>query len=303
MRSRERTSLMPAAVERVQRGIAPHAPREDSLEQYRLDAAAKLALARANYHLRRSMSGRMKGSKVQGTPTPYTALVGASTVSLRDIERRAKADLAAASIMRRPSGPIIERMLGTLMQLERQGSISKAESTAVFERLLAHRSFTHSEVKGMSTGTHLRHLLPQHISGSSDLPPELTSYADGVTDDAAFQPEIIGCGASCQGGSIGGDIGGLPGYLFTRKNLSRPEVRRRLAEHIRAMTPKVRRRVMSRLGRALQVAQVSGAIRSVTPSIAGAGQGWAVVSGPSIAIGGRRSGGCPYANVAGALTP
>lgn len=305
MKGRARTSLMPASIERVHRGIAPHAPRADSLEQARLDAAAKLALARANYHLRRSLSGRSSRSKVQGSgfelkpyhPEPYTLFVGASPLTVRDIERRAKADLAAASIMRRPSGPIIERTLQALMALERAGSITGAESTAVFERLLAHRSFTHSEVKGMSTSTHLRFLHPSAISGQSDLPPELASFSDGVTDDAAYHQEIIGCGSDCRGGSVGS----LPGYLFTRKNLSRPEVRRRLADHIRSMSPKVRRRVISRLQRAASIARVSGAIRSVTPSIAG--NGWDAVSGPSIAIGGRRSGGCPYANVSGALTP
>ena len=150
----------------------------------------------------------------------------------------------------------------------------------------------------MSKATHLRFLHPSSISGQSDLPPELASFSDGVTDDGAYHQEIIGCGQGCSGSNVGS----LPGYLFTKKNLSRPEVRRRLAEHIRAMSPKVRRRVMSRLGRAVQIARVSGAIRSVTPSIAGAGQGWAAVSGPSIAIGRARSS-CPYANVSGALTP
>lgn len=284
MSRRARPSLLPVAAELLSRGIAPHTPRKDSDEQARLDAAALLAIARARHHLARPLSTIRRRVKV-----------GASPVSLAELERRAKADLAAASIMRRPSGPILERTLQQLMRLERAGSITGAQSSAVFERLLAHRSFTHSEVKGMSN-THLRHRLPAAVSGTSDLPPEMASFSDGVTDVGAFHQELIGCGPDCSGGSIGG----LPGYLFTKKNLSRPEVRRRLADAIRSMTPKVRRRVMSRLGSALSIARVSGAIRSVTPSIAGSG--WAAVSGrQSISIGARSS--CPYANVAGALTP
>jgi hypothetical protein len=90
-------------------------------------------------------------------------------------------------------------------------------------------------------------------------------------------------------------VAGFPSYLFTRKNLSNPTVRRRLAAHIKTLTPKLRRRVLDRLRSAVSVsarsARVSG-IRRVTPQI-----GWSGVT-----IGSRRSS-CPYANVAGALTP
>lgn len=141
---------------------------------------------------------------------------------------------------------------------------------------------------------------------NSDLPSELGSYSDGVTDDAAFHPEIIGCGLpGISGGiqhlSIAGGLGslavaGIPSYLLSRKNLSNPVIRRRLAENIKALTPKVRRRVLARLRTAVSVARVSGAVRGAYPSIAGSGVGWS-----GIMVSGR--GGCPYANVAGALTP
>lgn len=130
----------------------------------------------------------------------------------------------------------------------------------------------------------------------SDLPSELGSYSDGVTDDAAFHPEIIGCGLPGISGGLGDlAVAGLPGYLFTKRNLSNPAVRRRLSENIKALSPKVRRRVLSRLKTAVSVAHVSGQVRSAYPSISGVG--WS-----GITVQGAR-GGCPYANVAGPLTP
>lgn len=149
---------------------------------------------------------------------------------------------------------------------------------------------------------------------NSDLPSELGSYSDGVTDDAAFHPEIIGCGmpgisGSLQHLSVAGGLGdlalvgayrGIPGYLLTKKGLRDSTVRLRIAENIRAMTPKLRRRVLHRLRQAVQasrtMARVSGAVRGAYPSIAG-NVGWS-----GITVSGSR-GGCPFANVAGALTP
>ncbi len=168
-------------------------------------------------------------------------------------------------------------------------------------------SSTTTKVKGMSTFNRL--------SISGDVPYELTEQSDGVSDDGAMGQQIIG---SCDCDAIGsgmrqhlnvsglgslavgglGDlaVAGLPGYLFTRKNLSNPVMRRRLGAHIKAMTPKLRRRVMARLKlAAAQTARV-GAIHNIYPTVAGGG--WS-----GITVSGRRSGGCPYANVAGALTP
>lgn len=156
---------------------------------------------------------------------------------------------------------------------------------------LIRRASPTTKVKGMS---------------HSDLPSELGSYADGVTDDAAFHPEIIGCALDgISGGvqhlSVAGGLGslavaGIPSYLLSRKGLSNPTVRRRIAENIKAMTPKMRRRVLGRLRAAVAVARVSGAVRGAYPSIAG-NVGWS-----GVMVSGAR-GGCPYANVAGALTP
>lgn len=150
-------------------------------------------------------------------------------------------------------------------------------------------------------------------TNQTDTPSELGCYSDGVTDDASFTPELVGCGSisggiqhlSVAGGlsslAVGGNLGsltiaGLPSYLFSRKNLSNPVVRRRLGAAIKAMTPKLRRRVLDRLRAAVSVARVSGEVRSAYPSVSGVG--W-----DGIMVSGSRRGGCPYANVAGALTP
>jgi hypothetical protein len=158
----------------------------------------------------------------------------------------------------------------------------------------------------MSTFNRLR------ISG--DVPSELAELTDGVTDDGATHEELIG---SCDCDAIGsgirqhlsvsglgsltvaglGDltVAGLPGYLFTRKSLSNPQIRRRLSAHIKAMTPKLRRRVLARLKTAVSASSRIGAVRNIYPTIAGGG--W-----QGITVSGKR-GGCPYANVAGPLTP
>ncbi|HWO11622.1 MAG TPA: hypothetical protein VNN80_19140 [Polyangiaceae bacterium] len=123
----------------------------------------------------------------------------------------------------------------------------------------------------------------------TDLPAELASYDDGA---------YIGCDCADISGAVAGSLSdvaigaGLPGYLLTRRGLSNATVRRRVAEAIDRLTPKMRRRVMARLRQAAMVARISGEVRSAYPSIAG---GW---HGASVAVGR-----CPYANVAGALTP
>lgn len=178
------------------------------------------------------------------------------------------------------------------------------------------------------------------MSHDTDLPPELGSYSDGVSDDAAYHPELIGCGSNCVGSGLMQHVGGyggaehlmvsgyggaehlaisglgdlavggyggaehlaisglgdlavmgLPAYALTAKGLRNPVVRRRFAAAIERLTPKVRRRVLGRLKALASRSLVSGGIRDAYPSISGSG--W---SGVSV-------GRCPYASVAGPLTP
>lgn len=135
----------------------------------------------------------------------------------------------------------------------------------------------------------------------SDLPSELGAYSDGDTVAVAFHPDLIGCGAGCSPSVSGGlgslAVAGLPSYLFTKRRLSNPVFRRRLAASIEAMTPKMRRRVLERLRSAVSVARVSGAVRGVYPTVAG-NVGWS-----GITVSGEGVGRCPYASVAGAFTP
>jgi hypothetical protein len=264
--------------------------RLGTLDPAGLHLLARLNLTDARHHLDRT-TARKRAPKVSGSGSTLDTLV-----------RRSLADLAAASVLRRPAGPILSRATSALLDLERAGAITAAESTRAFERILVHSQFTHSP------HTKVKGTMSQH----TDLPPELAAYSDGVSDDAAFTPEIIGCNSN---GSIGGGLSdlavgahrGVPGYLLTAKGLRNPVVRRRVAENIKAMTPKLRRRVITRLRAALSAARsaarVSGEIRDAYPSIAGWGSMKAVdraaaVSGPSVAVGR-----CPYAKVAGPLTP
>ena len=141
------------------------------------------------------------------------------------------------------------------------------------------------------------------MSLHTDTPPELAEQADGLSDDGAMSesiigaPEIIGC--ACD------SIGGVPSYLWTRKGLTIPVVRRRLRKALEAMTPKVRRRALARLRDAVRKdLLVSGIVRA-TPTISGSGfENFtpATASGP----GWREQeivGRCPLSSVAGPLTP
>jgi hypothetical protein len=212
----------------------------------------------------------------------------------------------------------------------------KAAATLELARALHHLKRTRSGryILSLPLTTKVKGISMQH----TDVPSELSESSDGVSDDGAIDQQIIGacaCDAvgsglrqhlqmhngvagglqhiSVAGGlqhisvaglgdiAVGGlgdlTIAGFPGYLFTQKNLSNPTIRRRLAASIKAMTPKLRRRVMARLKSAAlaQGARV-GAVHNVYPTV-GSG-GWS-----GITVAGRSRGGCPYANVVGALTP
>lgn len=265
-------------------------------------AAALLELARANYHLSLALD-RTRRTKV-----------GGSSPSLDAIVRRAKGDLAVASVMRKAPGPILGRAIADIVHLEAMGRVTAAQSNQAVETLVRHHQFTKVGAMPRKTATNTRLLsscLEQlnrqggqfrypSVGASSDLPPELAAYSDGVSDDGAFHPEIIGCGAGCNPPVAGlGDLtvaGGLPWYAMTASNLRSPVARARFAAALRRLTPKVRRRVLNRLKAVVAQSRVSGAVRSATPTV-----GWGQVAG--IRAGQVSVGRCPYANVAGALTP
>ena len=182
--------------------------------------------------------------------------------------------------------------LRALERLERQGQrhenhrLAKSHLEEAIARLEAVKN-RKTRIEGASV-----------MINQTDLPAELGSYSDGVSDDAAFHPELIGC--SCAPTVSGGlselAVGALPTYLFSRRGLSNVTVRRRVASALKAMTPKMRRRAIARLRAAAAVARVSGEIRSAYPSVAG-NVGW---SGVTV---GASVGRCPFASVAGVLTP
>lgn len=221
-----------------------------------------------------------------------------------------------------------------------EGSLAEARLKAAATLELA-RAIHH--LKRTKSGRHVLSLpLPTtKVKGNmqhTDTPSELVESSDGVSDDGAFDEQIIGacaCDAvgsglrqhlrvhdgiagglqhlSVAGGlqhlsvaglgdiAVGGlgdlAVAGVPSYLFTQRNLQNPALRRRLGAAIKAMTPKLRRRVLARLKAAVSVARpLVGAVHSVYPTV-GSG-GWS-----GITVSGRSRGGCPYANVAGALTP
>lgn len=271
-------------------------------------AAVLLELARARHYIAvAAKRGRTKVGHV------YAKVVGSPFVA-SEWTRQTRGALAAAALMKRATGPLLSQAVSRLIELERRGLITPSEAALALDTVALEAVTTSRPKVG-----HMPHIAIG-ASQNTDLPAELGSYSDGVSDDAAFHPEIIGCGSGCVSGlerlAVGsgmlqhagvaglGDltVAGLPSYLFTRKHLSNPVVRRRLSAAINAMTPKLRRRVMARLKLAAGAARVSGAIRSVTPGIAG---GWAAVSGQMQGISHMQVAGsrCPYASVAGAFTP
>lgn len=129
-------------------------------------------------------------------------------------------------------------------------------------------------------------LIGSHIP--NDIPGEMTEQSDGIPSSAQH-PEIIGCPLPTVGADI--MIGGLPWYVFTQRGLRHPVIKRRFLAGLKAMPPKMRRRVISRI-RGLHLRnRISGAVRGFTPTVGYdlQGYGWAGVSGCS--------------QVAGALTP
>lgn len=316
MSRRKKSGLFASDREKLLRANVEVPPVPGTLADARARAAATLELARALHHLEAAKARKKKpGPKVGAEGPPRTRGGVLDYLQALDIIRSARADLTRAQTFGSAPGPILTRASQSLIALQRLGVLTEAQSNTAFERILAHFESIRNEVKGMSKHSkdrenallkaYLSNCMKQiTVSGTTDLPPELGSYSDGVSDDAAFHPELVGCGPGC--GSIGAELlvgahHGIPGYLFTRKGLSNTDVRLRIASHIRAMTPKLRRRVLSRLREAVTAARVmnrpriSGEVRNAYASVAG----WSAVSGqPSIAIGR-----CPYANVAGALTP
>lgn len=87
---------------------------------------------------------------------------------------------------------------------------------------------------------------------ASDLPPELSERSEDVNAD------MLGCSMN---------VGAFPSYLFTRKGLSHPVIRRRLAASLKAMPPKMRRRIITRLKAALYRMKVGGSMRQAYPSV------------------------------------
>lgn len=118
-----------------------------------------------------------------------------------------------------------------------------------------------------------------------DLPHEMTEQSDGIPRGAQI-PEIIGCGPAP---AVGADImiSGLPWYVFTQRNLQMPTIRRRFLAGLKAMPPKMRRRVVGRLRNLHLRARISGAIRGVNPTVGYSlqGLGWAGVHGWNDGVG------------------
>jgi hypothetical protein len=122
------------------------------------------------------------------------------------------------------------------------------------------------------------------VGDSEDVgtPPEMTESSDGLSEvdlivsgaSGHGTNELIGCGEPNISGAF-------PGYLLTSKGLRHPVIRRRVKAWLKSLTPKVRRRVMSRLPAIVghNDIMISGAIRSANPTVGHYGPGWAAVSG------------------------
>ncbi|HEY3493837.1 MAG TPA: hypothetical protein VGK73_04095 [Polyangiaceae bacterium] len=255
------------------RAMAPPSdPKLAESVDARLGAAARLELARAIHHLKRVRKRR-------GDHVVKRTKVGGSFAA--DEWTRQTQGLITALSPGKALGPRLGAAVQRLMRMEAQGLVTAREAEHAFDEVTRFLT-SHTKVGSMSTT-------------NTDLPAELSAYSDGVTDDDAFHPEIIGC--PLPGLDIA-EVAGVPGYLFSKKNLSNPVIRRRLANHIKAMTPKVRRRVLERLRSAVSVAsRVSGEVRNAYPSIAGCSSdvGW---TAQSVSVGR-----CPFSRVAGPLTP
>jgi hypothetical protein len=153
---------------------------------------------------------------------------------------------------------------------------ARDRAAALLELARARHHLEQARKRGTKVGNAMSH----YMVGSHELPDEMSLNADGVVDSSLLvghlgtggtQGEIVGCG----------EIAGIPSYLLTRKGLSNPTVRRRVSASIKAMPPKLRRRVLDRLRQAVRAARplVSGNLRGGYASIAG--HGWTGIAGDS----------------------
>lgn len=144
----------------------------------------------------------------------------------------------------------------------------RAKAALALARIKHHLALTKARKQRTKVGN------MSQLIGNLDLPEEMTEQSDG-----------IGCVPR---------VAGLPAYLLTRKGLRSAVVRRRVAAALKAMPPKMRRRVMDRLRIAAR-ARVSGAIRSWQPNV---GSHWGHVGSHWGHVGSHYR-----PQIAGALTP
>lgn len=173
---------------------------------------------------------------------------------------------------------------------------ARDRAKALLELARARHHLKKVRERGAKVGNDMAHLMvgAQFMVGEDvGLPPEMDQSNDGGMPSGALHPEIVGCGER---------VAGFPSYLFTRKGLHPAVVKRRFVAALKAMPPKMRRRVVARLRTAALRSRVSGAIRSANATIGshwGHGPGWAAVSG---APGGYELVGS-HGGAAGILTP
>lgn len=236
------------------RALGEATPEEDSLAEARLKAAATLELARALHHLRRTKSGR----HVLSLPLPTTKVKG----TMANLSKR---------------GARVAKIRGDLLRHLDAGDLDTHERRYTYGKL------AQIELNPLTRAYYQTRARIGIDMSNTDTPSELTESSDGISDDGAFDQQIIGAcrcdsvsgladiaigsglrqhlnihnGVAGSGGvehlMVSGGLqhlmvsGRIPSYLFTRANLSNPIFRRRLSSALKAMTPKMRRRASARI--------------------------------------------------------
>jgi hypothetical protein len=190
---------------------------------------------------------------------------------------------------------------GSIGAGRRTRPVAKTKAAARARALLELARARHHLQKTLARGTKVGNDMASLMVGADLLvgedvgtPPELTEMSDGLPDvDLLVSGEPWGVGASIMVGGPSGwgtnelvgcgepnISGAFPSYLLTSRGLRHPVIRRRVKAWLKGLTPKVRRRVMSRLPAIVgHNDRVSGAVRSANVSIGSHGPGWAAVSG------------------------
>lgn len=92
----------------------------------------------------------------QARHDPTCANVSGVRSPAAGVVKRYRAELAAASLLKNPTGPILARATSDLVRLQQSGVLSPAETKSAFDSIAQHARFTHGRTVGAKPPSYYR---------------------------------------------------------------------------------------------------------------------------------------------------